>query len=81
MYKNFLEDCLANKASLSDLDTYVSYWHTKETESSLQEFLGITDYEYNQWMLHDDSIFRAILYCRKVDMPFAEYVKRSREDY
>ena len=29
-----------------DLDDYIEYWHTHETGNTLQEFLGLTDYEY-----------------------------------
>ncbi len=33
----------------SDLDGRVEYWHTHDTGNTLQEFLGMTDSEYEKW--------------------------------
>ncbi|MCL2049607.1 MAG: hypothetical protein FWG87_12890 [Defluviitaleaceae bacterium] len=65
MYKNFVNDCLNADATIQDLDGYIEYWHTNETNNTLQEFLGLSDYEYEQWGKSSDSIFRDILSCRQ----------------
>lgn len=63
---NFIDDCLAGKASVSDLDDYIEYWHTHETGNTLQEFLGVTEAEYGQWLkMGDYSFFQSILEQRK----------------
>ncbi len=33
----------------SDLEGRVEYWHTHDTGNTLQEFLGMTDSEYEKW--------------------------------
>lgn len=48
MYKNFVLDCLEEGLFIDEIDDYVEYWHTHETNMSLCEFLGFTDEEYLQ---------------------------------
>lgn len=60
-YKSFIEDCLRGEAALSDLHDYVEFWHTYETGKTLQEFLGMTDHEYEQWGKASDDIFSDII--------------------
>jgi len=51
MFKNnFMDDYLCGDAKLEDLDNYIEYWHTHDTKNTLVEFLGITSYEYNEWI-------------------------------
>ena len=73
MYKNFVEDCLNAEATLSDLDDYVEYWHNNDTGNTLQEFLGLTDYEFEQWGKSSDVIFRDILSSRQYQFDYSEY--------
>ena len=69
MYKKtFIEDGLNGDASPSNLDDYIEYWHTHDTESTLQEFLGMTDYEFELWGKSSDTIVgdifeRRYVYC------------------
>ena len=39
----------------ADLDALVEYWHTHETDNSLQEFLGISREEYQLWLTEGDQ--------------------------
>ena len=71
--KSFVEACLNADATLFDLDDYIEYWHTHETGNTLQEFLGLTDYEYEQWGKSSDIIFRDIIRCRQEGIEFSEY--------
>ncbi|MCL2087466.1 MAG: hypothetical protein FWH05_07755 [Oscillospiraceae bacterium] len=73
MYKNFIYDCLNAEATIRDLNDYIEYWHNNETTNTLQEFLGLTDYEYEQWGKSSDSIFRDILSCRQNGNDFESY--------
>ena len=71
--KSFVEACLNADATLFDLYDYIEYWHTHETGNTLQEFLGLTDYEYEQWGKSSDIIFKNIIRCRQEGIEFSEY--------
>lgn len=78
MYHNFIQDCLNGDAILNDLDDYIDMWHDDTTDDTqtLQEFLGLTAYEYDQWILKgSNKIFRDIVYCRHHSIQFEEYEK------
>lgn len=64
--KNFIDDCVNGNAQLLDLDKYVDYWHTYETNITLREFLGLTENEYALWGKSDDSIFGEFIKSRAV---------------
>lgn len=70
---SFIDDCLNADATLFELDAYIEYWHTHDTGNSLQEFLGLTDYEYEQWGTSSDVIFRDILRCRQENIRYEDY--------
>ena len=78
--KTFIEDCLNADADIFDLDDYVDYWHEHHTGVSLREFLGLTNYEYAQWGISDDNIFRDILRCRVEGIEFSEYRRLTDEE-
>ena len=42
--QGFIKEYLFGDAELEDIDSYVEYWHTHETNNSLRDFLGITMY-------------------------------------
>lgn len=46
---SFIDDLMDGKAAFSDIDKYVEYWHTHETGKTLQNFLGLTDEEMEEW--------------------------------
>ncbi len=71
---SFIDDCLNADATLFELDDYIEYWHTHNTENTLQEFLGLTDYEYEQWGKTSDIIFRDILRCRREGIMYEDYI-------
>lgn len=74
---SFIDDCLNADATLFELDDYIEFWHTHDTGNSLQEFLGITDYEYEQWGKTSDIIFRDILRCRQENINYEDYLGLS----
>ena len=37
-------------------DDCVEYWHNNETGKSLQDFLGLTDDEYEAWLKMGDDV-------------------------
>lgn len=78
--KNFIYDCLYGDTDLEEIDEYVTYWHNNETGISLREFLGMTKYEYEEWLKNDDSILRDILRCRVDKVPFEDFKSMSNEE-
>ncbi|MDE6021605.1 MAG: hypothetical protein K2H01_11495 [Ruminococcus sp.] len=78
--KSFIADCLSGDATLSEIDDYVEYWHTHETGNSLQEFLGLTDFEYEQYVKSLDTILKDILRCRQKNISYEDYVRLSNAE-
>lgn len=62
--ETFVEKCLNGDVLLDEVDEYVETWHTADTDQSLPEFLGMTEEEYNAWVL-DESVLPYILKARK----------------
>lgn len=77
---NFIEGCLYGLVELEDLDSYVEYWHTHETNNTLREFLGMTLYEYGEWLKLGDVVIRDILRCRADGTQFQNYEYMSEEE-
>lgn len=76
----FIDVCLSGDATLSELDSYVEYWHTHETGNSLQAFLGLTDFEYEQYVKSSDAILKDILLCRQKNISYENYVRLSNSE-
>ncbi len=82
MYKKtFIDDCLNGEATLFNLDEYIEYWHTHDTELTLQDFIGMTDYEFEKWGKSSDIIIRDILRCRKDKIDFSTYLFLSENKH
>lgn len=63
--RNYIDACRAGEASLDAIDVYIEYWHTHETNRTLQEFLGMTPCEYAQWIrAGEDIILKNIITSR-----------------
>lgn len=73
MPSNYVNDVLNGEAILDDIDEYVSFWHERNIELTLQEFLGFTDYEYGRWLVQGNSVVRDILFCRRKGLSLEEY--------
>lgn len=64
----FIDACLFNRAAVSDVDDWVDRWHDSAGSPdghpvSLEDYLGLTEEEYSQWML-DSSILRNVVVSR-----------------
>lgn len=77
---NYIYDCLNGDALWTDIDDYVEYWHSHDTGCTLKAFLGMTDYEYEQWIKNSDNILKDIFYCREYELNLHEYLSQSRKD-
>ena len=70
---NFIQDILNGEAILDDIDAYVDFWHETNLSISLQEFLGFTDYEYDQWMKQGNRILKDVLFCHRNNLRLEDY--------
>lgn len=62
MYKqSFVQACIDCNAEISDLDNYIEYWHTHKMDTSLREFLGLTQQEYERWGKEGDIVLENII--------------------
>lgn len=59
--KTFVESFRAGEVGADDIHNYIGYWHTHDTGSSLQDFLGMTKDEFVKWIKTDDRMLYAIL--------------------
>lgn len=76
---NFIDGCLYGTTDLDELDDYVDFWHENETNDTLREFLGMSQFEYAEWLRLGDVVIRDILRCRKDKIPYENYQYMSFE--
>lgn len=63
--RTFVERLLAGEVNAAQIDEYVEYWHTHDTGSTLQEFLGMTDAELEEWGKSSDKFIEKLAERRK----------------
>lgn len=78
--RSFIDECLYGTTDIEDLETYVEYWHTHETGNTLRLFLGMTQYEYAEWLKYGDAVLRDILRCRADGTIFEDYKYMTTEE-
>ncbi len=78
--QNFIDGCLYGTTEIEELDDYVEYWHTHETDNTLRDFLGMTQYEYGEWLKHGNVILRDILRCRVDNTSFEDFGYMTDEE-
>jgi len=77
---SFIDACLAGDALLNDIEDYIEYWHENESDLELNEFLGMTSYEYANWLkTGDDMVLRDIIEARNIKMLYQNYEKMPQE--
>ena len=50
--KPFIDMCLDGEADPEEIGNYVENWHKGNDPRSLYDFLGMTKYEYENWVLY-----------------------------
>lgn len=50
---NFINDVINADAILDEIDDYIQTWHDADTDSSVYEYLGMTEEEYFLWVEND----------------------------
>jgi len=78
--KSFIDACLTGDALLDDIEDYIEYWHENESGLELNEFLGMTTYEYANWLkTGEDMVLRDIIEARNVNIPYFTYETMTPE--
>lgn len=53
----FIEMVKSGKCSIDEIDDYIDKWHDEyQGNLKLHEYLGMTDEEYNQWLINPNSL-------------------------
>jgi hypothetical protein len=78
----FIDDVLAGRAQLSDIEDYIEAWHDApddSVEASLQvhEFLGMTWEEYRLWGEQPASL-RFVIAARRANQPVTAVLKQTK---
>lgn len=56
---NFIKDCIAGDALMSDIDDYIDSWHESDSDLSLSEFLGMSPEDYQLYV--EDAAYLATI--------------------
>jgi hypothetical protein len=72
---NFIQDCLAGRVLLDDIDDYVEKWHEGGTNMPIEEFLGMTPTDYRVWAKNPDML-GIIIAAHKQNKPVTKVIER-----
>ena len=78
--KTYIQACLDGEATIFEIEKYIEYWHENDIDMTLREFLGFTEYEYQEWGKSSNSIIRDIMRCRVEGIDFSEYVRMTEQE-
>jgi hypothetical protein len=71
---SFLELCLRGEARPDDVDEFVSAWHVGDGDEPLGAFLGMTEHEYETWVVNPGAL-SAIIVSRREGRPLTDAPK------
>lgn len=74
--ETFIELCVQGRASLDEVDDFIERWHDKGGDTSLHDFLGLSDIEYSLW-INDPDVLPYVLLSRKELRPFIQVVDET----
>ena len=77
--KLFIERCIDGDASPDDISLYIQEWRDKDSDEALEEYLGMTDEEFEAW-LDDPKSLKHIIAARKSNIPLSDYLQRIQVD-
>lgn len=64
---SFINDVLNHKSNIEDIDLYLKeYVGDTVYDYNICEYLGLTEFEYEQWLKIGDSYLLEVLYKRKL---------------
>jgi hypothetical protein len=53
---SFKEDLLAGKIKFDDIDAYITRWHSSTSNLSLNEYLGLSEQEYKEYITNTSKL-------------------------
>lgn len=63
---SLIDACLQGLATTDNFEDYADHWHMHpEAGGELREFLGLTEFEYEELLLHNNCFLDEVLYCRR----------------
>ena len=79
LVESFIDKCINGDVLQFEIDDYVAKWHEHESDLPLGEYLGMSDVEYNAWVL-DDSVLPYIIKAHKDKSNFKEMTLSNYEN-
>lgn len=76
---NFINKCLSGDAFLDEIDDYIDEWHDGNSNLLLNEFLGMTEEEYNYFAM-DEDVLPFIIKSHRFKKSINETISSSKED-
>ena len=70
--QTFMGRCLSGTALVDEVDDYVDQWHEGDSQVSLKDYLGMSQFEYATWVEKPDSL-KFLLNRRKRGLPNTDY--------
>lgn len=58
---SFMELCVKGQVALDEVDDFIEKWHHGEVASSISSYLGMTDGEYELFVLHPDALASIVI--------------------
>jgi hypothetical protein len=71
--ETFIELCLKGRALVEDVDDFVERWHRANDDTTLYEFLGLSQTEYSLW-INDPDVLPYVMYARREQKPFTQVI-------
>ena len=57
---NFVQNVISGEASLTEIDDYIESWHLSISKVSINQYLGMTQREYYDWV-EDPRVLKHII--------------------
>ncbi len=77
--KLFIELCIDGDASPDDISKYIQEWRDKDSTEPLEDYLGMTFEEFEEWLDHPQILVH-IIGARKNNIPLSNYVQNVQAD-
>lgn len=74
-----MERCVDGDASPGDISLYIREWRDKDSYEALEDYLGMTEDEFEAW-LDDPKSLPHIIAARKSNIPLSDYLQKVQID-
>jgi len=77
--KSFIDLCVAGEASPEYISLFIREWHDKDSVEPLDDYLGMTDEEFDAWVDNPEALPH-IIAARKNNVPLSDYLQKVKND-